>query len=455
VQEVKVQSKPNIVFLLVDDLGWGDLGCYGATFNDTPNIDRLASEGMLFSNAYAASSVCSPSRAAIMTGRYPARTHLTDWIKGFERPFAKLAIPKWKMKMDHNRILLPEALKMGGYTTAFFGKWHLMPEGQEDFNKHYPTNHGFDINIGGREWGKPAGRNGYFSPFDLPNLDNGTEGDYLTNKLTDAALDFLDKTDKEKPFLLYFSYYTVHGPIMSPKPLVDKYKEKAKAFDNENDEYINPSRAGMLESLDNSVGRVMAKLQQMGIAENTIIILTGDNGGNFDKTTGGLRKFKGFPYEGGIREPLMVKWPGKTMEGSVSNVVVTGTDYYPTILEMVGLESRPEEHLDGVSIAPILTGKTKTIQRDEVYWHYPHYHRSKPYGAIRKGEWKLIEYFEDGKLELYNLNQDVNETTDLSKTNPKKTEELAQRLHDWRKEVDAQIPTENPNYNQKKANDSK
>lgn len=453
--ETHASSKPNIVFLLVDDLGWGDLGCYGATFNETPNIDKLASEGMLFQNAYAASSVCSPSRGAIMTGRYPGRTHITDWIKGFERPFAKLTIPKWKMKMDHQRILLPEALKMAGYNTAFFGKWHLMPEGMPEFDQHYPINHGFDTNVGGREWGKPDGPGKYFSPFEMPNLDNGKPGDYLTDKLTDAAISFLDTTDKNKPFLLYFSYYTVHGPIMSPKPLVDKYKEKAKTFTNKNNEYVNPARAGMLESLDNSVGRVMAKLEEMGISENTIIILTGDNGGNFDETTGGLRGFKGFAYEGGVREPLLVKWPGKIKAGSKSEAITIGTDFYPTILEMAKLPQRPEEHMDGVSLVPILKGKSKNTERDDIFWHYPHYHRTNPYGAVRQGDWKLIEFFEDGKLELYNLKTDENETTDLSVTNLEKTKELAQKLINWRKEVGAQMPTVNPNYDSKKAGISK
>ncbi len=446
--------KPNIVFLLVDDIGWGDLSCYGATFNETPHIDKLASQGMLFTNAYAAATVCSPSRGAIMTGQYPARMHLTDWIKGHQRPFAKLTVPDWKMEMDHERILLPEALKEGGYSTAFIGKWHLMPEDQPDFDQHYPTNHGFDINIGGREWGKPSGPNGYFSPFNMPNLNNGKAGDYLTDKLTDAAINFIETTDKSKPFLLYFSYYTVHGPVMSPKSLVDKYKEKAKLFDNKNNEYVNPARAGMLESLDNSVGRVMAKLEQMGIADNTIIILTGDNGGNFDQTTGGLRGFKGFSYEGGVREPLVVKWPGKINAGSKSEVLTIGTDFYPTLLEMVGLPQKPKEHKDGVSLLPILTGKTNKLERNQLFWHYPHYHRTNPYGATRNGDWKLIEFYEDGKLELYNLKTDPNETTNLVETNAKKAAQLLKELQAWRIDVDAKMPTNNPNYDAKKANDS-
>jgi arylsulfatase A len=282
-------EKPNIVFLLVDDLGWGDFGCYGAKFNETPNIDKLAADGMRFSNAYAASTVCSPSRAAILSGCFPARLHLTDWIAGHNRPSAKLAIPDWKMEIDHQRVLLPEALKKGGYSTAFFGKWHLMPESQPDMKEHDPTSHGFDTNVGGREWGQPKGPGKYFSPFGMPNLDDGKPGDYLTDKLTDAAIRFIDKTQRDTPFLLYFAYYTVHTPLMAPPELVAKYAEKAKNFKNEKNEFLNPTRAGMVESLDTSIGRIVAKLDELGIADNTVIILTGDNGGDDDRTTGGLR----------------------------------------------------------------------------------------------------------------------------------------------------------------------
>ena len=253
-------ERPNIIFLLVDDLGFGDFGCYGAEFYETPNIDRLAENGMRFTNAYAACTVCSPSRAAILSGRYPGRLHLTDWIAGHARPRAKLAIPDWTMKLAHERVLLPEALKEGGYSTAFLGKWHLMPIGAEDFEKHYPTDHGFDINIGGREWGQPKGKGIYFSPFGMPGLEDGEEGDYLTDSLTDAALTFMDESKREQPFLLYLSYYTLHGPIMCPPALQEKYKEKAKSFSNDKNEFLNPKRAGMVESLDINVGRIVEKL---------------------------------------------------------------------------------------------------------------------------------------------------------------------------------------------------
>ncbi|MDB4409140.1 sulfatase, partial [Akkermansiaceae bacterium] len=336
------EEQPNFVFLFVDDLGWGDFGCYGSTFYETPNIDKLAKQGMLFTNGYAACTVCSPSRAAVLTGRYPGRSHLTDWIVGHPKPYAKLSVPDWKTKIDHERVILPEALKEGGYDTIFLGKWHLMPIGKPDFDQHFPTDHGFDQNIGGREWGQPKGPGKYFSPFDMPNLDDGEPGDFLTDKLTDAAINFLDQK-RENPFLLYFSYYTLHGPIMAPPALVKKYKEKAKTFKNFRKENVNPARAGMVESLDQSVGRIMEKLEKLGIAEDTIIILTGDNGGNYDDTTSGLKSFKGFSHEGGVREPFIVNWLGTVKAGTTCDTPVIGTDFYPTFLDIAGLPARPDE----------------------------------------------------------------------------------------------------------------
>ncbi len=440
------EGKPNIVFLLVDDLGWGDFGCYGAEFNETPHIDKLAAEGMRFTNAYAACTVCSPSRAAILSGRYPARLHLTDWIAGHNKPKARLKIPDWKMKLDHERVLLPEALKEAGYATGFFGKWHLLPIGQPDMQQHYPTDHGFDINVGGREWGQPKGPGKYFSPFGMPGLDDGKPGDYLTDKLTDAAVDFIGQNAGKKPFLLYFSYYTLHSPLMAPKNLVEKYEKKAKGFENTKNELLNPVRAGMVECLDNSVGRLVAKLEEMGVAENTIIVLTGDNGGDYQETSGGLRDFKGWSHEGGVREPLIAKWPGKIAKGATRDEMVIGMDFYPTFLELAGLKPLPEEHKDGISIAPLLTGEGKAPERDTLFWHYPHYHRTKPYGAIRDGNWKLIEFFEDGELELFDLKSDPAERNNLAKEKPETAADLLAKLKTWRVSVNAQMMTPNPNY---------
>jgi len=438
--------KPNFVFLLVDDLGWGDFGFNGAEFYETPNIDRLGSEGMRFNNGYAACTVCSPSRAAILTGRYPARLNLTDWITGHKRPYARLAVPDWETRIAHERVLLPEALKEGGYDTIFLGKWHLMPIGKADFDRHYPTDHGFDVNIGGREWGQPKGRGKYFSPFDMPNLDDGEPGDFLTDRLTDAAIDYLDSRDRKKPFLMYFSYYTLHGPLMAPPELVKKYEAKADRFENAKNEYLDPRRAGMVEKLDDSIGRILSKLEKLGMADNTVVVLTGDNGGNYDETTAGLKGFKGFSHEGGVREPFVIKWPGRTRPGSQCDVPVIGTDFYPTLLEMAGLPPKPGEHVDGVSMVPLLTGKAKSLKRDNLYWHYPHYHRTDPYGAIRSGDWKLIEFFEDGKLELYHLGDDSNEIVNRAQQNPEKAQELLRQLKAWRTSVDAQKMTPNPDY---------
>ncbi len=439
-------EKPNVVFLLVDDLGWGDFGAYGAKFYETPNIDKLAADGMLFTNAYAACTVCSPSRAAILSGCYPARLHLTDWIAGHNKPTAKLKIPDWKMKIDHERIVLPEALKEADYATGFFGKWHLMPNGQPDMDEHFPTNHGFDINIGGREWGQPKGKGKYFYPFDMPGMDEGMPGDYLTDKLTDKAIEFMDQHGRKTPFLLYFSYYTLHSPLMAPDDRVEKYTKKAATFKNEKNELLNPVRAAMIESLDLSVGRLVEKLEKMGIADNTLIILTGDNGGDYQETSGGLRDFKGWSHEGAVREPLIVKWPGKIKAGSTNDEMVIGMDFYPTIMEFAGLAAKPDQHADGVSLVPLLSGAKTELDRDTLYWHYPHYHRTKPYGAIREGDWKLIEFFEDGKLELYDLKNDPSETKDLAASNPEKAQQLLEKLKAWRVSVKAQMMTPNPNY---------
>lgn len=443
--------RPNFVFLLVDDLGWGDFGCYGAEFYETPNIDQLARQGMRFDQGYAACTVCSPSRAAILAGCYPARLHLTDWIAGHKKPWAKLAVPNWTMKIEHQRMLLPEALKEAGYDTIFIGKWHLMPIGMPDFAQHYPTDHGFDVNIAGREWGQPKGPGRYFSPFGMPNLDDGKPGDFLTDKLTDAAIEFLNSRDKSKPFLLYMSYYTLHSPLMAPEILIDKYSDKQKDFDNRKHEFLDPRRAGMVECLDVSIGRILDRLEQLGLADNTVVILTGDNGGDHDETTGGLRDYKAFSHEGGVRVPLVVRWPGKSKPDSVCHVPVIGTDFYPTLLEMAGLPLRPDEHKDGVSLAPLLSGQSKQLERDKLFWHYPHYHRTDPYGAIRSGDWKLIEFYEDGRLELFNLANDPCETQDLAKQQPQLAQELLKELQAWRGSVDAQMMTPNPNFDPKRA----
>ncbi len=440
-------EKPNIVFFLVDDLGLGDVGCFGSTYHETPNIDQLCSEGMKFTQGYSACTVCSPSRAAILLGKYPARTRLTDWIAGHRRGNRRLLIPDWNMRMDLSETTLPEALKTAGYRSQFVGKWHLMPIGADDFQQHYPTSHGFDVNIAGREWGQPKGPGKYFSPFGMPNLDDGSRGDFLTDALTDQAIEFIDE-NRDDPFFLYFSYYTVHGPIMAPPELVNKYKQKAKTVAKPYKERINPSFAAMTELLDRSVGRVRAKLEELGLADNTIIVFTSDNGGTSELASAGLRGAKALAYEGGTRVATMVHWPGVTVPGSECSVPIIGNDFYPTVLEMCGLELMPAQHRDGESLVPLLKRSADPWKREELYWHYPHYHRTTPYGAVRRGDWKLIEFYEDEHLELYDLKHDPAERDNLASREPKLAKELLENLRAWRQSVAAQMPTPNPDFNQ-------
>lgn len=434
-------KKPNVIFFLIDDMGYGDLGTYGSTFHETPNIDQIASEGMKFTQGYSACTVCSPSRGAILTGRYPGRTHLTDFITGHtnqENP--KLKIPDWKMYMEHDRTLLPEVMQDAGYATQFVGKWHLIPreDTQEIQDQHFPESHGFDINVAGCAMGMPRGRGKYFYPFDMPNLE-GEKGDYLTDRLTDESLVFLEE-NKDNPFFLYFSFYLVHGPIMGKKEYIQKYENKEASGGQS-----NPKYAAMVQALDENIGRVTKKLKELGLDKNTIIILTADNGGTRTSSSGGLRGSKGLSYEGAVREPFIVKWPGVVKPETVCNTPVIGMDVYPTILEMIGLDQKKEEHMDGVSLVSLLK-QEGSIDRETLYWHYPHYHATKPYGAIRHKDMKLIEFFEDGDLELYDLKNDPSETTNLATTRPKDAKKLLAMMQQWREDVGAQMPTPNPNY---------
>jgi len=439
------QEQPNVVFFLVDDLGLGDVGCFGSTFHETPHIDQLAADGMKFTQAYSACTVCSPSRAAILLGKYPGRIHLTDWIAGHKRKNPRLKIPDWNMRMEHKETTLAEAMSFGGYRTQFIGKWHLMPIGQEDYEDHYPTSHGFDSNIGGRDWGQPKGPGKFFAPFGMPNLPDGETGDFLTDALTEEAIRFIDSA-KQDPFFLFFSYYTVHGPIMAPPELVTKYKKKAESFTQPYTERVNPAFAGMMELLDESVGRVRAHLRKLGLDKNTLIVFTADNGGTSELASAGLRGAKALSYEGGTRVSTIVSWPGITEPGSECDVPVIGNDFYPTLLEAAGLDLLPEQHLDAQSLVPLLKGKSDQWERDELFWHYPHYHRTNPYGAIRKGDFKLIEFFEDGVLELYDLRKDPAESQNLAASQPEKVQGLLKVMKQWRASVGAQMPIPNPVY---------
>ncbi len=500
------KEKPlNIVFFLVDDLGWSDTGCYGSSFYETPNIDRLSTEGVRFTSAYAACHVCSPSRASIMSGKYPATLNLTDWLPGREDfSFQKLKNVPINQHLPFEENTLAEALKANGYQTAIFGKWHL---GEDPSG---PTRHGFDIHVPHWAKGWPLS---YHSPFKLEGLE-GPEGEYLTDRLTDEALKYME-INKEKPFFLYLSHFAVHDPIQGRQDLVEKYRDKLShsipgpepAFILEgNPDAEKPLQRGelnnllndtayagysvlpnqtvkikqyqdnvefaaMVESMDMSLGRVLDKMKELNIEDQTLVIFYSDNGGmssanfyypdrkipaneldkEFSSSNLPLRGAKGWLYEGGIRVPLIVKWPAKGGRGILCDVPVTSPDFLPSILEMAGIPLGPEQHTDGVSFVPLLKGETK-LNREAIYWHFPHYSNhgmQSPGGAIRCGDYKLLDYFENNTVQLFNLKDDIGEQHDLSKSNPEKVKELGDMLNSWRKSISAKMMEPNPSYNTK------
>lgn len=422
--------RPNILFILVDDLGYHDLGYTGSRFYETPYIDKLASEGMTFTNAYAASPICSPSRAAIMTGRHPARLNLTDYIPG-NRHYGphtdqKLASHPFNLFLDPKETTIAEAFESNGYSTFFAGKWHL---GEKEID--HPENHGFEVNVGGNHTGHPAG--GYFSPYKNPQLPDGPAGEYLTDRLTDETIAFISQ-QRNQPFFAFLSYYTVHLPLEGKPEKVKKYQEKrdqmhyeGEGFDREGKTYFknhqdNAQYAAMVESLDENIGRLMEALYQKGLEPNTLVIFTSDNGGmatsnlaeQIPTSNAPLRTGKGYLHEGGIRAPLIFRWPDNIKAGSTSEVPVTGTDLYPTFLAMAGLKPMPEQHLDGVSLKPLLSGKS--MAKRPLFWHYPHYSGGlggRPSAAIREGNFKLIYFFETNSSELFNLKEDKEEDVEL------------------------------------------
>jgi arylsulfatase A-like enzyme len=443
-------TKPNIVFILADDLGYMDIHANNPnTFYETPNLDLLASEGMRFTSAYAAAPVCSPTRASILTGKYPARLHLTDFIKGTKT--GKMLPADTLDHLPLNEVTVAEALRKGGYYTGLIGKWHLGGAG------YLPEANGFDVNIGGSGSGSPSS---YFSPYKLAKLADGPKGEYLTDRLTQEAIQFISE-NASRPFFLFLSHYGVHIPLQAPRPLVAKYEDKAAALPASTDakfqhEGQNETRqvqdqatyAAMVESLDNSVGQVMQKLEQLGLSKNTVIIFFSDNGGlstaeGSPTSNVPLRAGKGWLYEGGIREPLLVKWPGATDPGSVSDLPVISADFYPTLLEIAGLPLRPEQHCDGVSLAPFLRHGWAP-EREAIFWHYPHYSNQggSPASAVRRGDWKLIRSLEDNKTELYNLKDDIGERQDQAAALPGKVSELNFLLDDFLKDTHASFPKE-------------
>ena len=438
------KTRPNFIFLLVDDWGWKDAGCCGSDLYQTPHIDKLAGRSMRFTNGYAACTVCSPTRAAIMTGMYPARLRVTDWITGHVRRNAKLQVPDWTQKLEHRHVTIAEALQTAGYKTAHVGKWHLMPRGDADVDQYSPEHHGFHLNIGGNDWGAPGS---YFHPYEGRNRrveplpPGGKEGDYLTDRLTDEAIKIINGF-KDEPFFLYFAYYNVHTPLQAKADVIKEYKARIKP----GMQHRNPTYAAMVEAVDDSVGRITTELQRLGLDENTVIFLTGDNGGldrNGNPTDNApLRAGKGSAYEGGVRVPTFVRWPGVADKGSTCDEPVISIDYYPTILEIAGVEGDATHNnsIDGVSLTPLLRGNS--IPERAIFWHYPHYHPggATPYSAVRKGDWKLVQFYEDGRSETFRLDNDRGETTDLSQPSEQRSKELIAELDEWRQNVNAQAP---------------
>ena len=444
--------KPNFIFFLVDDLGYSDIGCYGSDYYETPNIDMVAQQGMKFTSAYAGSTISSPTRASILTGKYAARLHITAPIPIISHKrqesagnITRLKDPDYCMNLPLEEVTIAEALKTAGYATASMGKWHVC-----DDPEYFPEYQGFDINVGGNGHGNTQN---YFYPYknkwrmtegypwiEWNVLPDGVPGEYITDRLTDEALKFIEQ-NKERPFFLYLPHYAVHTPLQAKDSLIEKYR--AKPVDSIMGHH-NAKYAAMIESLDQSMGKLIDKLKDLKLDDNTIIIFYSDNGGLLKSTTNyPFRGGKGNFYEGGIRVPLIIKWPGVTREGSVSGCPVISNDFYPTMLEMAGLDMMPEQHLDGKSLVSLLKGDS-SIARDALYWHFPHY--SSMCDVVRQNEWKLIESLEDGSAELYNLKTDSLEQNDLAEENPEKVKELKKMLADWRLDVNAQMPEPNPKY---------
>ena len=412
---------PNIVFVLADDLGWAELGCYGNRFNETPALDQFAREGMRFTHAYASAPVCSPFRASLMSGQWPARVGITDYLRPNDAKF---------LSVDH--VTFVERLRDSGYATGMMGKWHLTGYVRSE---GAPRLHGFDEVICSETRG--IGGGSYWHPYrHMPAVQARAKGEYLTDRLAAEAEDFIGR-HKYHPFFLYVSHYSVHARLVGKKEKVAKYSAKAGAGKTKN----NPVLAAMLESIDECFARILAALEKHKLTGHTLVIFTSDNGGEDRVTTNGpLRAGKSTLYEGGIREPLIVRLPGVVKPGSVCDTPVSTVDFYPTLLEAAGAKPDPKQRLDGLSLMPLLKG-TGSLARDTLYWHYPlarrHFLGGRSAGAIRKSEYKLIEFFDTGEIELYDLAGDVGEKNDLAAKMPRKAAELRKALAQWRKSVGA------------------
>ncbi len=454
-------SKPNIIFINVDDLGWADLGCYGSKYYETPTIDRLAAQGMKFTDAYAAAAICSPTRAGMLTGRAPARLGLTDWLRaeyqggkipadrknptGYEKnPGMPLDTPINALWLELDEVTFAEVLKQRGYVTCHIGKWHL---GFDDWS---PEKQGFDKNIGGGDLGEPPS---YFDPFvrpanaawkepvleGIPKMPSRKEGEYLTDRETDEAVAFI-REHRDQPFLLDLWHYAVHQPIGAKPELIEKYKNKEPSGGQK-----NPVYAAMIESVDEALARVLAVLDELDLSSRTVIIFTSDNGGLSGVTNNApLRAGKGSPYEGGIRVPLIVRWPGVVVPGATCPVPVTSMDFLPTFAQIAGAPLPGGIDLDGESLMPLLEGKP-SLHRESIFWHFPHYRQGKivPYSIVRKGDWKLIKHYEGKPFELFNLKEDISEKNELSAKMPDQVKELDAEIVEWTKHVGARMPKAN------------
>lgn len=457
------ERRPNVILINVDDLGWTDLACCGSKYYETPNIDRLAAQGMRFTDAYAACAVCSPTRAAILTGRYPARIGITDWMRsGFQYhevdeympadkkyrggyvgdPTRQLLCPRNPLWMELEETTIAEMLKPAGYVSCHIGKWHLGPE------DWYPEKQGFDYNIGGCDFGQPPT---YFDPYysdkygagDIPTLKPRRTGEYLTDREADEACRFI-RESQERPFFLHMAHYAVHTPLEGKPELVEKYRAKESSSQQNNAVY-----AAMVESVDDAVGKILATLADCGLNEHTFVIFTSDNGGlkGYATDNAPLRSGKGFPYEGGIRIPQIFYWPGRVKPGTICHTPVSSIDLLPTICDAAGVALPQDRVIDGVSLLTLFTAQSG-LDREVLFWHFPHYRGAAvtPYSIVRSGDWKMIKRYEGPAYELYDLSRDLGETIDLAEKMPAKVNELDERLQEWLGNTGAKLPKQNPAY---------
>jgi arylsulfatase A-like enzyme len=470
------QSRPNIILILADDLGWADLTCYGSTFYETPNLDKLAKQGVRFTNGYAACPVCSPTRASMMTGKYPIKTDVTDWIKGRQadgkaKPYEKLVAQPFQYFLPLEEETIAEVALKNQYKTFFAGKWHL---GDEE--KHFPEAQGFQTNVGGTGAGSPKGNKndsvgGFFTPYNNIRLKDGPKGEYLTDRLASECLDFLDKNKSESFFLMY-SLYAVHNPLQAPADLIKKYQAKRKALGltdslrfRKDEPWMLPEKgwrqrtvqdnavyAAMIENMDQNVGRILEKLTDLGLDENTIVVFTSDNGGlstaeGSPTVNGNLRAGKGWLYEGGIKVPTIVKWTNKIKAGQVSDIPVNTVDFFPTFIRAINPAADINKAIDGINILDLLANEKKYKQRP-LFWHYPHYSNQggKPGSVVINGDYKLIFNYEDNSLELYDIKQDVSEKNNLATTKKSIAKRYKKTLDRWLADNHAKFPVSNPAF---------